>query len=51
MALFVAMVYSEQLGGLTVAFGVARVGIASAAQEITLMPPSAVAVNLDRPLS
>lgn len=28
-----------------------RVGIASAAQEITLMRPSAVAVNLDRPAS
>ena len=28
-----------------------RVGIASAAQEITLMPPSAVAVNLDRPVA
>ena len=43
MALFIATVFSDTLGGFTVAFGVAGAGIAFA-----LMKPSSVVVDLER---
>lgn len=50
IVIVVATVFSDRLGGLTVAFGVAGAGVAIALQEVIVSVAGWVAVTFERPI-